>query len=144
MCAYIVIAGLLLLVAPVGALVPDTVEIETSSEWLTAGSSDTAIITVQLSDSATANTGFGGATVEFAVDSAIGSITPAVATTNATGMATAVFTPATTSGTATITVTASYEDGGAVVVQTKTFEQPIDHAAPYRIANAWYSPEVTV
>ena len=143
-CTYIVIAGLLLLVAPAGALIPDTVEIETSSEWLTAGSSDTAIVTVQLSDSATGNTGFGGATVEFAVDSAIGSITPTVATTDATGMATAVFTPATTSGTATITVTVSYKDGETVMVQTKTFEQLIDHAAPYRIANTWYSPEVTV
>jgi hypothetical protein len=144
MCAYIVIAGLLLLVAPACALVPDKVEIETSSEWLTAGSSETAFITVQLSDSATGNTGFWGATVEFAVDSTFGSITPAVATTDATGMATAVFTPATTSGTATITVTISYEDGETVMVQTKTFEQPIDHAAPYRIANTWYSPEVTV
>ena len=144
MCAYIVVAGLLLLVAPAGALVPDTVEIETSTEWLTAGSSETAIITVQVSDSATGNTGFWGAAVEFAVDSAFGSITPAVATTDATGMATAVFTPATTSGTATIAVTVSYEDGETEMVQTKTFEQPIDHAAPYRIANTWYSPEVTV
>ncbi len=143
-CAYIVIAGLLLLVAPAGALVPDKVEIDTSSEWLTAGGSETAIITVQVSDSATGNTNFGGGAVEFTVDSAFGSITPAVTKTDATGMATAVFTPKTASGTAPITVTVSYNDGETETVQTKTFEQQIDHAAPYRIANIWYSPEVTV
>ncbi|MDK2989552.1 MAG: hypothetical protein PWR16_1081 [Methanoculleus sp.] len=142
MCAYIVVAGLLLLVAPAGALVPDKVEVGTSSEWLTAGSGETAIITVQVSDTATGITGFGGGTVEFAVDSAFGSITPAVATTDATGMATALFTPRTVSGTVPITATVSYETLDEPL--TGSVDQQIDHAAPYRIANIWYSPEVTV
>ncbi len=141
MCAYIVIAGLLLLVAPACALVPDKVEVGTSSEWLTAGSSETAIITVQVSDSTTGDTQFGGAAVEFAVDSAFGSITPAVSTTGSTGMATAVFTPKTTSGTAPITARVSYE--GLDEPLTGSVDQQIDHAAPSAIANICYEPEVT-
>jgi len=140
MCAYIVIAGLLLLVAPAGALVPDKVEVSTSSEWLTAGSSETAIITVQVLDSATGITGFGGGTVEFSVDSAFGSITPAVATTDAAGMATAVFKPAQRSGTAPIMVTVSYETLDEPL--TGSVEQRIDHGAPDD-DSIQYEPTVT-
>ena len=143
MCAYIVIAGLLLLAVPAGALVPDTVTISTNREWLTAGSGDAATITAQVTNSTSGSTRFGGATVEFAVDDTFGSITPAVITTDATGMATAVFTPRTTAGVTPITVTVSYDDGEAVLVREETFLQQIDHAAPSRIENIWYEPEVT-
>ncbi|WP_074175755.1 hypothetical protein [Methanoculleus bourgensis] len=142
--AYLIVAGLLLLVTPAAALIPDTVEISTDTEWLTAGSSDTATITVQVENSTSGSTLIGRTTIEFAVDNAFGSITPAVATTDATGMATAVFTPATASGTAPITVTVSYRDEEGALVQTKTVMQQIDHAAPYKIENIWYEPEVTV
>jgi len=143
MCAYIVIAGLLLLVAPAGALVPDTVTISTNREWLTAGSGDAATITVQVANSTSGSTLVGRTTVEFAVDETFGSITPAVTTTDATGMATAVFTPGTTAGAAPIVVTVSYNDEESVLVLAKTFLQQIDHAAPYEIENIWYEPEVT-
>ena len=141
--AYLIVAGLLLLAVPAGALIPDTVTIGTDIEWLTAGSSDTATITVQVANSTTGSTQFGGAVVEFAVDDTFGSITPAGTTTDGAGMAAAVFTPATTAGAAPITVTVSYDDEEAVSVQTKTFLQQIDHATPHRIENIWYEPEVT-
>ncbi|WP_214083789.1 VWA domain-containing protein [Methanoculleus sp.] len=141
MCAYIIVAGLLLLAAPAGALVPDKIEVGTSSEWLTAGSSETVIVAVQVSDSATGYTGFGGGSVEFEVDGAYGSIAPAVATTDATGMATAVFTPRTVSGTAPITVTVSYEVLDEPLAGS--IDQQIDHAAPDD-DSVWYGPNVTV
>jgi len=141
--AYLIVAGLLLLAVPAGALIPDTITIGTDIEWLTAGSGDTATITVQVANSTSGSTLVGGATVEFAVDDTFGSITPAVTTTDATGMATAVFTPRTTAGATPITVTVSYDDGEAVLVREETFLQQIDHAAPSRIENIWYEPEVT-
>ncbi len=138
MCAYIVIAGLLLLAAPAGAQIPDTVEIGTNSEWLTAGSGNTATVTVQAFNGSTP---VSGATVEFAVDSIFGSITPAGTATDSAGMATAIFTPGTCSGTATITATVSYE--GLDEPLTGSVDQQIDHAAPHTIANLWYESEVT-
>ncbi|NLT23966.1 MAG: hypothetical protein GXX82_13045, partial [Syntrophorhabdus sp.] len=129
---------------PAAALIPDTVAISTDSEWLTAGGSDTATVTVQVTNSTSGSALTGRTTVEFAVDSTFGSITPAVTTTDATGTTTAVFTPGTRSGTAPITVTVSYRDEEETLVQTKTVLQQIDHAAPYRIENIWYEPEVTV
>jgi len=139
MCAYVVIAGLLLLVAPAGALLPDTAEISTNSEWLTAGSADTATIVVLVTNGSTP---LPGATVEFAVESIMGSISPAVITTNGAGRATAVFTPATTSGNATITATVSNEEMAAPL--TRSIDQQIDHAAPYSVADTWYDPVVMV
>lgn len=141
--AYLIIAGLLLLAVPAGALIPDTVTIGTDTEWLTVGSGDTATITVQVKNSTTGSTQIGGAAVEFAVDETFGSISHATASTDATGMATAVFRPGTVAGDASITVTVSYRDGEAVSVWAETFLQRIDHAAPYQIENIWYEPEVT-
>jgi len=139
MCAYIVVAGLLILVAPAGALVPDKVEVGTSSEWLTAGSSETATVTVNVTNGS--NT-VSGVAVDLAVNSTYGSISRTHVVTDDDGEATAAFTPGTLSGTVPITATVSYEtlDGPL----TGSVEQRIDHAAPYRIANIWYSPEVTV
>lgn len=140
MCAYIVLAGLFLLVTPASALIPDTIEIGTSSEWVTAGSGDAVTVTVQaLNGSAPVP----GATVKFGVDSTYGSISPARGVTDGSGEAIAVFTPGTISGTAPIAVTVSYEDGGIAWVWEDTFFQQIDHAAPFRITNVWYSPKVT-
>ncbi|MDV2481532.1 hypothetical protein F8E02_05840 [Methanoculleus sp. Wushi-C6] len=136
-CAYIVIAGLLLLVAPAGALVPDTVEISTSSEWLTAGSGETATVTVLVTNGSTP---IPGAAVSFA--SNMGSISPAVITTDGAGRATAVFSPATTSGTVAITATVSHE--GLASPLTRSIDQRIDHAAPAAVAGLWYEPVVTV
>mgnify|MGYP005840660445 CR=1 FL=1 len=137
-CAYIVIAGLLLLMAPASALVPDGVEISTSSEWLTAGSGDTATIVVLVTSGSTP---IPGAAVAFAVEGAPGSISPAVITTNDAGRATTVFSPATTSGTATITATVSHEELAGPL--TRSVDQQIDHAAPAAITGLWYDPVVT-
>ena len=138
-CAYIVIAGLLLLMAPASALVPDGVEISTSSEWVTAGSGDSATITVLVTNGTTP---IPGATVAFAVEGAPGSINPAGTVTDDAGRATAVFSPATTSGTATITATVSHEELAGPL--TRGVGQQIDHAAPAAIASLWYEPVVAV
>ncbi len=138
-CVYIVIAGLLLLMAPASALVPDGVEINTSSEWLTAGSGDTATITVLVTNGSTP---IPGAAVAFAVEGAPGSISPAIITTNSAGRVTAVFSPATASGTATITATVSHEELVAPLI--RSVDQQIDHAAPDAVTGVWYDPVVTV
>lgn len=134
--------GLLLLAGPVSALIPDTITIDTDGPpWLTAGSSETTIVTVQVLNHSTGITGFGGGAVEFAVDSAFGSIMPAATTTDATGMVTAVFKPGTRSGTVPIKVTVSYE--GLDELLTGSVSQQIDHATANKIAYLWYDSEVT-
>nr|WP_303716982.1 VWA domain-containing protein [Methanoculleus marisnigri] len=135
------VVGLLLLAAPAGALIPDNVTIVTDTPWLTAGSGDTATITVQVSNSTSGNVSFPGVAINFTVNSTYGSISPARAVTNGEGYATAIFKPATLSGIATITATALYE--GLDEPLTGSVDQQIDHAAPYSVANLWYASEVT-
>ncbi len=136
--------GLLLLTAPAAATtIPDQVVVSSSTEWVTAGSSETAVITVQVFNGSTPLAG--EYAVEYHVDPAYGQISPTSGVTdNATGTAAAVFTPATRSGTAPITVRVSYPVGGSTEVVEETLLQQIDHAAPYRIAEIAYLPEVTV
>ncbi|NMA87655.1 MAG: hypothetical protein GX965_00575, partial [Methanoculleus bourgensis] len=71
------VVGLLLVVAPVGALVPDTIAISTDPEWVTAGSGESATVTVQVSNSTSGNTSFEGVAIDFEVDGEYGSISPA-------------------------------------------------------------------
>ncbi|MDD3934504.1 MAG: VWA domain-containing protein, partial [Methanoculleus sp.] len=81
-----------------------------------------------------------GAVVEFAVNnSTYGSGLPARIFTNDAGYATAVFKPGTTSGDVTFTATVAQDDSLKTSV-----DLGINHATPYRIANIWYLPEVTV
>ena len=135
------VIGLVLLTAPVAGQVPDAVTVSTGTEWLTAGSGETAAITVNVTNSTTA-TGVGGVRVELSVNGTDGSITPAEVVTAADGKATARFGPGTKSGTARITATVLYE--GLDEPLTDSVEQHIDHAAPYRLAGLWYDPEVIV
>ena len=107
--AYLAI-GLFLLAAPAGALIPDTITIETDRVWVTAGGPDAATLTVQVSNSTSDNTSFAGVVVNLAVDNTYGSISPAQIVTGADGTATAVFKPGKHSGTATITATAVHEE----------------------------------
>ena len=133
------VIGLVLLAAPVAGQIPDAVAVSTDTTWLTAGSGETAAITVNVTNSTTA-TGVGGVRVELSVNGTDGSITPARVVTGADGKATARFSPGTKSGTARITATVLGLDeplNGSV-------EQRIDHAAPYRLAGLWYDPEVIV
>lgn len=132
--------GLLLLAVPAGALVPDTITIDTTASWVTAGSGETAAVTVQVSNSTSGNTSFGGVAVDFAVDSAYGSISPVSALTDSAGTATAVFKPAQRSG--DVTITARFSSLGQEVSNATVCR--IDHAAPYVIADVLYEPEVTV
>ncbi len=135
------VVGLLLLAAPAGALVPDTITIDLNSSWVTAGSSiDAVTVTVQVSNSTSGNTSFGGVAVDFAVDSAYGSISPVSTQTNGDGEATAVFRPAQRSGDAAIT--ARFSSQGREVSNATVCR--VDHAAPYVIADILYEPEVTV
>lgn len=132
--------GLLLLAAPAGALVPDTMTIETDPDWVTAGSRDAATVTVRVSNSTSGNTPIAGVVVNFAVNETYGSIFPAQTVTDVDGMAVATFTPGTRSGDATITAGFSSLDVGT----SSSTVCRIDHATPYRIENIWYSPEATV
>lgn len=135
------VIGLVLLAAPVAGQVPDAVTVSTDTAWLTAGSGETAAITVSVTNSTPA-AGVGGVRVELSVDGTDGSITPAEVVTAADGKATARFRPGTKSGTARITATVLYE--GLDEPLTDSVEQHIDHAAPYRLAGLWYDPEVIV
>jgi len=137
-CAYLAI-GLLLLAAPAGALIPDTITIETEPDWVTAGSPEPATLTVQVSNSTSGNTPLAGVVVNFSVDSTYGSISPACVETDANGKATAVFTPGTHSGTATITATVALNTS-----LNDSVDLHIDHTDPYAVANLSYNPEVTV
>ncbi len=128
--------GLLLLAVPVGAQIPDNLEIETSSVWVTAGGDDAATITVQVLNSSTP---VSGVAVDFvANNSTYGSGLPARVFTNDTGYATVAFTPGTRSGDVTIT--------GTVALNTSlkdSVDLHIDHAAPAAIASLRYEQEVT-
>lgn len=132
-----VAVGLLLLAAPAGAQIPDNLEIGTSSAWVTAGGEDAITLTVQASNSSNP---VSGVTVDFTVDRTYGSISPARAVTDSAGKATAVFTPGTRSGDVTVTATVVREGMEPLV---RSFDQRIDHAAPYAVVNIWYEPEVT-
>ncbi|MDD3934513.1 MAG: hypothetical protein PHP55_11685, partial [Methanoculleus sp.] len=82
-----------------------------------------------------------GVAVDFAVNGAPGTVTPVSNPTNSSGMTTAVFRHGTRSGTATITVKVARD--GMDGFLTGSVDLQIDHAAPYKIANLWYEPEVT-
>ncbi|WP_332450457.1 VWA domain-containing protein [Methanoculleus sp.] len=133
--------GLILLAAPVGALIPDKIEILDPSpdDWVTAGSGEPVTITARvLSNTPNSNTPVGGVAVEFTLDGGLGSISSAQAVTdNNTGYATTVFTPGTTSGDVTITATVALD-----APLEDSVDLHIDHAVPYKIANLWYEPEV--
>ena len=132
------VVGLVLLAAPAGALIPDAIEmLGTSPDWVTAGSGETATVTVRVTNSSNS---LPGATVVFTVDGTDGTVSPVQAVTNGDGMATAVFKPGTRSGTATITATVP---GGVDGPLEKSVEQKVDHAAPYKITHLWYESEVT-
>ncbi|CVK33355.1 vWA domain-containing protein [Methanoculleus bourgensis] len=135
------VVGLLLVVAPVGALVPDTIAISTDPEWVTAGSGESATVTVRVNNSTSGNTSFEGVAIDFEVDGEYGSISPARVGIDSAGRAAAVFNPGTRSGTATITATVSC--GGLDEPLTGSVDLYIDHAAPYGVADILYTPRVT-
>jgi len=142
-CIYAYLAiGLLLLAAPAGALVPDTITIETEPGWVTAGGRDVAAITVQVSNSTPDNIPLAGIAVNFAVNETYGSILPTQIETNESGQATVFFTPKTLSGDVVIRAGVVHEGLSEPLMQSVDLH--IDHAAPYRIKNTWYSPKVTV
>ncbi|MFY1642878.1 hypothetical protein ACK11Z_03980 [Methanoculleus bourgensis] len=115
---------------------PDHIEISTDPVWVTAGSGEPVAVMVQVNNSSTA---VSGVAVDFAVDnSTYGSIADARVETDGDGKATAVFRPGTLSGTATITATVAQDE--SLEDSVKLY---VDHAAPYRIDNIWYSPKVT-
>ncbi|WP_301676986.1 VWA domain-containing protein [Methanoculleus methanifontis] len=130
------VVGLLLLAAPAGALIPDSITINETS-WVTAGSGQTSPVTVWVLNG---SDGVSGVGVELGVDSAYGSISPTHVTTDNNGKAMATFRPGTVAGTATITATVSE---GVDEPLAGTGEQQIDHAAAHKVANLWYEPEVT-
>ncbi|NLM29245.1 MAG: VWA domain-containing protein [Methanomicrobiales archaeon] len=133
------IVGLLLLAAPTGASIPDTIKYLTASpEWVTAGSGETSSITAQVKNGTTS---LSGVTVTFTVNGTDGTVSPMQRVTDHNGTATVTFRPGTVAGTATIMATVSHE--GLEGELAESIEQKVDHATPYAIANLWYEPEVT-
>lgn len=132
------VAGLILLAAPAGALIPDDITIAADTPWVTAGSGETATVTVQvLNNTPDSNTPVAGVAVDFTLDGDSGGISPAQAVTDDNGTATAVFTPGTRSGDVMVTATVGSLAG--------SIDLHIDHAAPYRLAGSpGYRPKVTV
>lgn len=132
--------GLLFLAAPAGALIPDDVKIITSGEWLTAGSGETATVTVLVTNGTPATPVVGAAVYLAVDDDEYGSISRTYVVTGDDGKATAIFRHGTRSGTATITATVARE---GMEPLTDSGEQKIDHATAHKVANLWYEPEVT-
>ncbi len=136
--AYLAI-GLLLFAAPAGALIPDSIAISTDREWLTAGGTDAATITVQVKNSTSGNSSFEGVAIDFTVNGEYGSISSEHAVSGPDGKAAVTFRPGTVAGDVVVTATCGDLDvtlGNATVLH-------IDHAAPYRVASLLYDPEVT-
>ena len=139
---YVCLAvGLLLVVAPAGALVPDGITVNTSSDWLTAGSGETATVTVHVTNSTSGNTSFEGVEVELAVDGEYGSISPGCVELDSSGSAAATFRPGTRSGTAEITATVLCDEMDEPLVECADLY--IDHATPNKVVNLWCESEVT-
>ncbi|RXE55743.1 hypothetical protein ABH15_05790 [Methanoculleus taiwanensis] len=129
--------GAMLMVPSAAALIPDQVTATGSPDWVVAGGSEGAAVTVTvLNDSLPIQ----GLPVTFGVETELGSIAPGIVVTDAQGRASATFTPGTVSGTATITARVEYPAGEMI----ETCEIGIDHAAPDRIALVAYTPEVAV
>lgn len=129
-----------LLVQGVAALADSEISITHDKDWITAGTTDKATLTVTIDNSSVQVTG-----VTFAVES--GYTTYATFGTTQRVSATEYKTTfqSTKSGSPGITVTVAYTVGG--VAQTpvsKTVTQNVDHASPYNWALVDFEREVTV
>ncbi|RXE55742.1 hypothetical protein ABH15_05785 [Methanoculleus taiwanensis] len=133
----LILLALALAVAPVTAGFPYTCSVDSDTDWVVAGGSGGAAVTVTVLSGSVAVPGL---PVTFEISPGLGSITPATGVTDAQGHASATFMPGTVSGAATITARVESPAGEVV----GTCEVGIDHAAPYRISMTAYTPEVTV
>ncbi|MBR1369298.1 hypothetical protein RJ53_07250 [Methanocalculus chunghsingensis] len=128
---------LLIIAAPaLASVTPDTVFLQSDTEWLIAGSAGYATITATVSNETSP---LPAIPVTFSLDDpAMGTLSAASTSTNGEGKATVRFTPATISGDAVIRVSA-----GSDPIET-TIVQMIDHGVPKAIANLTYPREATV
>ncbi|MCP1662970.1 MAG: VWA domain-containing protein [Methanocalculus sp. MSAO_Arc1] len=131
----IALLALLFLVSPAAAI-PDTIHLQSDTEWLTAGSSAYATITATISNGTTP---LPAIPVTFSLDDpTMGSLSSASTSTTGEGKATVRFTPATQSGDAVIRVSAGYDSKESAILQK------IDHAEPANITDPVYQHEATV
>jgi len=133
----VVLILLLIIAAPaLASATPDTVSVQSDTEWLIAGSAAYATITATVSNGSSP---LPDIPVTFSLDDpAMGTLSAASTSTNNLGKATVRFTPSTRSGNAGIRVSAGHDPVEA------TFDQKIDHCVPKTIANLTYPHEATV
>jgi hypothetical protein len=125
----IVCIFILICISTSSGLIVDTVNIDPEpSVWLTAGSSESALITINALNGTNIPVNF--SSVTFTVeDPEMGTVIPSHTTTDAAGRASATFYPKTKSGIAwiRIEVNNSAPDVGSTI---ERYEQNIDHAGP--------------
>ncbi|MCP1714241.1 hypothetical protein J2T58_000068 [Methanocalculus alkaliphilus] len=133
----IVLILLLIIAAPaLASVTPDTVLIQSDTEWLIAGSTAYATLTATVS---TGSSPLPNIPVTFSLDDpAMGTLSAASISTNDQGKATVRFTPSTRSGGARIRVSAGSDP------MEEVFIQNIDHGVPKTITNLRYPHEAMV
>lgn len=136
------VAFLLLCTGAVAAGEVPQVSVTSADEWVVAGSDNGTDMTAMVVG-ADGNP-LPGMSVTFSCDTAIGTLSPGAATTGPDGTATVVFIPDTVSGVAEITATVAYDNEGMPAEVSGTYEQKIDHAAPYRLRSLDYESRVSV
>ena len=128
--------------APAAALIPDEIVITTDTEWLVAGSSTPATITVIAYNQSMP---LPGVLLTFSLpDPDTGSLANPSPATDGAGAGTVSFIPGTTSGDATIRVEARYPAGDGMEAIEAQLIQSVDHGEPVAIDSVSYPQEATV
>jgi hypothetical protein len=130
---FILFIGILLLVSTVKALDPVNVAVTSSNLWITADNTDSANITVIVTDGT--NKAIGDAIITLGV-SPPWSLQDSSGTTPAGGQFVTRFLPTTTSGTAAITATVTVP-GVTTVPVVKTYSQNIIAGIPAKATNSY-------
>jgi len=127
---------------PAAALLPDEIVITTDTEWVVAGSSTPATITVVAYNQSMP---LPGVPLTFSLsDPDTGSLANPSPATDGAGAGTVSFIPGTTSGDVTIRVEAWYPEGDGMEAIEAQLIQSVDHGEPVAIDSVSYSQEATV
>jgi protocatechuate 3,4-dioxygenase beta subunit len=129
----ILLIGILLLAGTASALNPVNVAVTSSNPWITADNTDTADITIMVTDGA--NKAIEGANIELSV-TAPWTLRDTGGTTPAGGQIVTGFLPTTTAGTAIITATVTVP-GVTTVPVVQTYSQNITASLPARATNSY-------
>ncbi|TAJ45280.1 Ig-like domain-containing protein [Methanofollis fontis] len=137
-CSLLVVGTLLLLQAASAADI--VLNVESDTEWLVAGGSDSTITATVLD---AGGDPVKGISVEFSVEDGMGSFNRDTRKTNAGGIASVNFRPGYRSGSAVITATVSAGGGDPEEVSASCIQR-IDHATPFWLVYLDYENEVPV